>query len=50
MDSPFNTNVINSTGGVGVLQTQSAKYGDNPFLQLSCATRRRSNRSTTRAS
>jgi flagellar basal-body rod modification protein FlgD len=34
MDSPFNTNLVNSTGGIGVLQSQSAQYGDNPFLQL----------------
>ena len=34
MNSPFNVNTINSTGGIGVLSTQQASYGENQFLQL----------------
>jgi len=34
MDSAFNINTLNSTGGIGVLGTQEASYGDNQFLQL----------------
>ena len=34
MDSPFNINALNTTGGIGVLGTQEAAYGDNQFLQL----------------
>lgn len=34
MDSAFNINTLNSTGGIGVLGTQEATYGDNQFLAL----------------
>ena len=34
MNSPLNINTINATGGIGVLGTQEATYGDNQFLQL----------------
>ena len=34
MNSAFNINNLNNTGGIGVLGTQQASYGDNQFLQL----------------
>lgn len=34
MDSPFNINRVNVTGGNAVLGTAEASYGDNQFLQL----------------
>ncbi|HEB52046.1 MAG TPA: hypothetical protein ENI87_02200 [bacterium] len=34
MNSPFNINTLNSTGGIGVLGSKQATYGDNQFLQL----------------
>jgi len=34
MDSPFNINTINQTGGNRVLGTNEAKFGDNQFLEL----------------
>ena len=34
MESSFNINVLNSTGGNTVLGTDEATYGDNTFLQL----------------
>jgi len=34
MDSTFNINNLNNTGGNSVLGTQQATYGDNQFLQL----------------
>lgn len=34
MDSPFNINTLNSTGGNGVLSSKQASYGDNQFLLL----------------
>ncbi|MCK5941571.1 MAG: hypothetical protein KAI24_06350 [Planctomycetes bacterium] len=34
MNSDFNINNLNNTGGIGVLGAQQATYGDNQFLQL----------------
>lgn len=34
MDSPFNINVNNVTGGNRILGTQEANFGDNQFLEL----------------
>ena len=34
MESPFNINTINATGGNRIMGTQKAEYGDNQFLEL----------------